>query len=262
MQASEQNRRAWNAGAYESWINRFGTPEEAAKRIQQAPIKSIGTAFKYMEQPIAGKRIVNLLGSNGMKAVALAHMGAIVTVVDFSSGNERYAAELADRAGVALSYLVADVLKLSPHELSAPYDIVYMEMGILHYFTDLNPLFGLVHRLLNEGGMMILQDFHPVSTKLITSRGTTAAIRKHKVTGDYFAATLTETKVSHAKYSDSALNDEADRKVYLRHWTLGEIITAIAGAGLTIQVLEELPNMSSDVFDKGIPKTFTAVAIK
>ncbi|MUT67398.1 class I SAM-dependent methyltransferase [Paenibacillus sp. NEAU-GSW1] len=260
MESSEQNKKAWNNGTYESWVNRFGTPKEAAEKIKQDPIKRIGTAFKFLSNDVEGKRIVNLLGSNGNKAVALALLGAAVTVVDFSSENERYATELADQAGVDLRYIVSDVLKLPPRELANPYDIVFMEFGILHYFTDLYPLFHLVHSLLNEGGTMILQDFHPVSTKLITSRGTTANIRKHKVTGDYFDTSLIEKNVSYSKYSESEQSDETANKVYLRNWTLGEIVTSIASAGLTIKVLEELPNMSSEVFDKGIPKTFTIIA--
>jgi hypothetical protein len=48
----------------------------------------------------------------------------------------------------------------------------------------------------------------------------------------------------------------------LRNWTLGEIVTSVASEGLYIKILEELPNLSSDVFDKGIPKSFTIVAEK
>ena len=51
-----------------------------------------------------------------------------------------------------------------------------------HYFCDLKPLFSVVATLLScSGGRLLLRDFHPVSTKLITSRGA-----KHKVAGDYF----------------------------------------------------------------------------
>ena len=262
VESTQQNKKAWNNGTYESWVNRFGTPKEASEKIKQDPIKRIGTAFKFMGEDIKGKRIINLLGSNGNKAVALGLLGADVTVVDFSSENERYATDLANQAGVTLTYIVSDVLNLPTHELAGQYDLVFMEFGILHYFTDLNPLFHLVHTLLIDGGIMILQDFHPVSTKLITSKGTTANIRKHKVTGDYFDTALIEKDVSHSKFSDSEHVDETSQKVYLRNWTLGEIVTTIASEDLTIKVLEELPNLSSEVFDKGIPKTFTIVAKK
>ncbi len=261
MQSSDQNKSAWNGSTYQSWLNRFGTPQEAAAKIVADPAKRVSGALRHMGENLNGQRIINLMGSNGNKAVALALLGAELTVADFSPENEQYALELAAAAGVPLQYIVSDVLEL-PHTLNNSYDIVFMEFGILHYFTDLHPLLEVVARLLQPGGRLVLQDFHPISTKLISSRGTTAKIRKHKVDGDYFDTTLVEKEVSYSKYAESGQMEEAKQKVYLRNWTLGEIITSIANTGLIIKTLEELPNQSSDVFDKGIPKTFTIVAEK
>ncbi|WP_199615233.1 class I SAM-dependent methyltransferase [Paenibacillus alkalitolerans] len=261
MEPFQNNQTAWNTGAYEAWIQRFGTPHEAVKKIKEAPAKRLGQAYEYMGD-VQGKKIINLLGSNGNKAVALALLGADVTVADFSYENERYANELADEAGVEIRYIVSDVLQLPRENVTGDYDIVYMEFGILHYFLDLGPLFKVVNDLLRKGGSLILQDFHPVSTKLISSRGTTAKIRKHKVTGDYFDSSLVEKDISFSKFTSDESNDDTAQKVMLRNWTLGEIVTAVASQGLYIKKLDEHPNLSSEVFDKGIPKAFTIVAEK
>nr|WP_279381047.1 class I SAM-dependent methyltransferase [Alkaliphilus hydrothermalis] len=202
---------------------------------------------------------MNLMGSNGTKAVALALLGADVTVVDFSEGNRQFAMELAEAAGVKINYILANVLEIPQEELRGDYDIVFAEMGILHYFSDLKPFFNVFYRSLKEEGIMVLRDFHPVSTKLITSRGTTAKIRKHKVTGDYFDTSLEEQDISYSKFMSEG---EEPIKVFLRKWNLGEVITAVAEEGLMIQSLEEEPNLSCEVFDKGIPKTFSLVARK
>jgi len=259
MNSEDKNKKAWNNGAYEAWINRFGTPSQGAIKIKEDPIKRIGKLYEYMPEDITNKKIINLLGSNGNKAVALALLGADVTIVDFSIENERYAKELAFEAGVEIRYIVSDVLKLPEEELNNDYDIVLMENGILHYFHDLHPLFQVVSKLLKRGGKLVLQDFHPITTKLISSRGTTANIRKHKVTGDYFDTSLQEKEISFSKFVSSDDKDDINQKVYLRNWTLGEIVTSVADEGLHIKKLEELPNLSSEVFDKGIPKTFVLV---
>lgn len=250
------NEEAWNRETYEAWIQRFGRPEEAAERIGRQPLKSLSVLGETIGDP-AGRRIMNLMGSNGSKAVALALLGASVTVADFSPGNRRYALELAEAAGVPLDYIVSDVLKLDTASLADKFDIVFAEMGILHYFTDLAPFMNLVHTLLVPGGRFVLRDFHPVSTKLISSRGTTAKIRKHKVDGDYFDVSLEEQEASFAKYAEGET-----AKVLLRKWNLGEIVTAVAQSGLTISRLNEEQNLSGDSFDKGIPKTFTLIAHK
>lgn len=257
----KQNKNSWNNGAYQAWVNRFGYPNEAAEKIKADPIKRIGKAIDYMGD-VDGKRIANLLGSNGNKAVALALLGADVTVVDFSSENEKYAMELAASSGVQIRYVLSDILNLPAELQLSNFDIVYMEHGILHYFQDLRVLFQVVQALLREGGILVLQDFHPITTKLISSRGTTANIRKHKVTGDYFDTSVEEKEISFSKFLTEASGAGTIQKVHLRNWTLGEIVTAVASEGMYIRVLEEHPNLSSDVFDKGIPKTFTLTAEK
>jgi SAM-dependent methyltransferase len=259
LEPSDQNKQSWNSGAYRAWTNRFGTPSEAAERIKRDPAKRIGKTLDYTGD-VKDKKIANLLGSNGTKAVALALLGAIVTVVDFSTENEKYALELAEAADAPVRYVVSDVLQLPAEVQRGSFDMVYMEHGILHYFTDLNALFHVVSTLLRPDGVLVLQDFHPVTTKLISSKGSTSTIRKHKVTGDYFDASIEEKEISFSKFEDDRYANM--RKVLLRKWTLGEIITSIASSNLTIRLLEELPNQSSDVFDKGIPKTFILLAEK
>lgn len=259
MEPRELNELAWNTGSYDAWISRFGSPAAAADNLKVNPVKKVGELYPYFESNLPNQKIINLLGSHGMKAVALSLLGAQVTVVDYSAGNERYAKELSRAAGVEIRYILSDVLKLPSHELTGDYDAVLMENGILHYFTDLDPLFRVASALLKVGGRLILQDFHPVSTKLISSKGTTAKIRKHKVTGDYFSTSLEERNISFSKFNEG---DPSGTKVYLRNWTLGEVVTSVATCGLHIKALKELPNLSSDVFDAGIPKSFILVADK
>ncbi|QWU13659.1 Methyltransferase domain-containing protein [Paenibacillus sophorae] len=259
---SSVSEELWNEDTYSAWISRFGTPEEAAAKLRNNPAAKLQPLLAYFGE-VDGKKIMNLMGSNGVKAVALGLLGAEVSVADFSEGNARYASELAEAAGVRLDYAVSDVLNLPEAVLRGAYDIVFAEQGIVHYFTDLKPFMDTAYSLLAPGGRFILRDFHPVSTKLISSKGSTAKIRKHKVTGDYFDTSLEEKRVSYSKYSpEGGESRDGTGVVYWRKWTLGEIVTSAAESGLHIRKLIEEPNLSSDVFDKGIPKTFVLTAEK
>ena len=262
--AGPSSEELWNEDTYAAWTSRFGAPAEAAVKLAKDPAAKLFPLTTYFGE-VQGRRIMNLMGSNGMKAVALGLLGAEVTVADFSEANARYANELAQEAGVRLSYIVSDVLGLPEAVRDGSYDLVFAEMGIVHYFTDLAPFMTAVCQLLAPGGKFVLRDFHPVTTKLISSKGSTAKVRKHKVSGDYFDTTLEEKQVSYSKYlpsSGEAAGADKPGVVYWRRWTLGEIVTAAAASGLVIQELVEEPNLSSDVYDKGIPKTFTLVAAK
>ncbi|MBT2287833.1 class I SAM-dependent methyltransferase [Paenibacillus albidus] len=253
----------WNEDTYSAWTKRFGTPAEAAAKLIKDPEAKLYPLISYFGD-VKDKKIMNLMGSNGMKAVALGLLGARVAVADFSEANARYAAELAQAAGVKLTYTVSDVLHLPEATVDGSYDIVFAELGIVHYFTDLAPFMDTVYRLLAPGGQFVLRDFHPVTTKLITSKGSTAKVRKHKVTGDYFDTSLEEKRISYSKYLPSGAEpaEASQNVVFWRRWTLGEIVTAAAASGLVIGKLAEEPNLSSDVYDKGIPKTFTLTAAK
>ncbi|KSU81785.1 MULTISPECIES: class I SAM-dependent methyltransferase [Fictibacillus] len=260
---NDQNGQAWNEKSYEAWTHRFGEPAKAAAKIKKDPLKRLNPLESYIGN-VKGKKVCNLLGSHGSKAVAMALLGAEATVIDLSEPNERYAKELAEEAGVPLRYVRSDVLALPKEELTGDYDLVLTENGILHYFTDLVPFFTTVHGLLAPGGKFILQDFHPVSTKLITSQGKSQAVRKHKVTGDYFSAELETVDVSYSKFlPELRYATEEERKPYqvaIRKWTIGEIVTALGASGLFITELKEEPHPGD--FDHGIPKTFIIEAEK
>lgn len=252
MSAAGKNGRAWNDEAYEAWIRRFGTPEQEADTIRRDPAGRLAQLAPYFSDP-KGKKVINLLGSHGGKALALEVLGASVTVVDISEENAEYARQTAAALHVPLDYVVSDVLRLPEDIVRPDNDFVLMELGVLHYFVDLEPLASLIYRLLKPGGKLILQEFHPVSMKLVTTRG-----KKQVVFGNYFDKTLKARDVAYSKHLDS--DDEAAHKVFLREWTLGEIVTAFAQTGLHIERLDESPNMK--ISDIGIPKLFTLICSK
>lgn len=247
---SRLNETAWNTGAYNAWVARFGTPVEAAEYIRKDPQARLGSLTRHLG-PLEGRQVINLLGSHGGRAIAMALLGAHVTIVDMASENARYASEVAAAAGVPLRYLVTDVLNLPVDEINGSYGLVLMELGILHYFVDLEPLITIISGLLRSGGRLVLQDFHPVTAKLISSKG-----KKHKVSGNYFDKAMTTTNVAHSKH----LEVQKPGQVYLKQWTLGEVVSAIAAQDLRIRLLEEEPNNKID--DIGLPKVFTIVAEK
>lgn len=251
---TSNNEGAWNQNQYNALVNRYGNPNELAEKIEKNPEWRLFPFLKYLGD-VNEKKIAHLMGSNGIKAVALSKLGAEVTVVDFSLENKKYANEVASAANVSINYIVQDILSLSKRkEFLDSYDFVLMELGVLHYLIDLHPLFETVSNLLSKGGRFCLHEFHPVSTKLITSSG-----KKHKVTGNYFDPTIEENQVAFSKHLDSEQKQEL-MTVLQRKWTLGEVVTSVAQSGLIVEILEEEPNHKAH--DIGLPKTYTLIARK
>ncbi|MFB9276439.1 class I SAM-dependent methyltransferase [Cohnella cellulosilytica] len=246
---SAANKTAWETKAYQAWERTYGTPEALAKELKRTHKHLLRYWLKYIGDP-AGRRVLNLLGSNGRKAVSLALMGAAVTVVDISEENHLYAMRTAEAAGVRIDYLCADATDIPDEEKLGQFDIVLMEFGILHYFAELDPIFSTVCERLKPGGRLLLTDFHPFARIW-------KSFEERRTPGDYFDRTFREGDVAFAQ-----LLPEEDRgglnKVMTRGWTVGDIIAAISKTGLLVRAFEEFPASSAP----GLPEFYTLVADK
>jgi 2-polyprenyl-3-methyl-5-hydroxy-6-metoxy-1,4-benzoquinol methylase len=234
------NRDAWNAERYGAWVEALGPPEVEAARIVADPLHRLRRLAPHLGD-VADKRICNVQGSHGRVAVALALLGAEVTVIDFAEQNRRYALEVAAAAGVTIDYRVCDVVESGSLGLYGRFDWLVMELGIFHYHEDLARFFEVMAALAAPGGRMLVNEFHPVERKLF----------QPGVIADYFRTELVIADVPNPTGEARSLG----QCVY-RYWTLGEIVSGAIGAGFRIDALKEHPGWT----DPTIPGTFTLLA--
>jgi SAM-dependent methyltransferase len=247
---SEANRTAWSSPAYyEAWRRFYGTPENVARELQEDPWRQL-RRYRRRFGDVSGRRVANLLGSIGPKAVPLALLGAEVTAVDLSPVNARFAQELAAAAGVRIEYVLADVFALDMARFGGHFDYVFMEGGILHYFIDIAPLASLSFRLLRPRGRLILGEMHPVG-KFVKTEGGSARLE-----GNYFDDAVSEHPLPLAEYLSESERPRCP-KTRCRYLTMGEIVTSFAGAGFVVRALEETPGSVPS-----IPGMFHLVADK
>ena len=261
---SRANKEAWSHRAYEAAYRSYGSPDDAAATIRRDPAYVMRATSPYFGD-VQGKAIANLLGSHGRRAVALSLLGAEVTVVDIAEGNQRYALELARAAEVDLSYIISDVLDWQTDPFLEHFDFVFMENGILHYFVELGPLAALVRGVLKVGGKLVLHEFHPISTKCSPLPDGDRLV----LSGSYFSDTIVEGPVA---YAGTFPEDERESfpLCRYRYWQLGEVVSAIAEAGLIIEKLVEnphrdlsrLPAEMQQPATLHLPASFTLVARK
>jgi SAM-dependent methyltransferase len=242
---SKINKKAWEYRAYEFWHKRDGSPEEKANQILENPLASL-KKYKNLFEYVRGKKVANLCGSNGRKAVPLALLGAEVTVFDISEENRKYALELAASANTTLEYIVTDIYDIDLRKYGGYFDILYLEGGILHYFGDLEIFMTTLYGLLNDGGKMILSDFHPLG-RCILSHGEV----------NYFD---TELKNGDVVYKGSF--DKEDQQdfpnVSIRLYTLSDIINSVVASGFRLRKFDEHRGWNNE----NIPWEFTILADK
>ncbi len=168
----------------------------------------------------------------GLDTLAWARRGARVAGLDFSEPAIETAAGLATeiRLDHRSRFVAADVYDAVDALGAGAFDIVYTGNGALMWFSDIGRWAQTVAGLLRPGGRLYLAEFHPLTDVLDDDHGAT-------VTRDYFAhgARTYDSPGSYADWEAETTHNTATEW----HHTLGDVISAVAGAGLRVEFVHE-----------------------
>jgi SAM-dependent methyltransferase len=177
---------------------------------------------------VAGRSLVHLQCHFGLDTLSWARAGAEVTGLDFSEAAIEQAGRIAAECGLPARFVTADVYDAA-RALGETYDIVYTGIGALVWLPDLTRWARTVRELLRPGGFLYVAEFHPFVDVLDDESGT-------KVTEDYFDRGPHVWEYPHTYTGPEIL--EHQTTVQFRHG-LGEIVSAVAAAGLRVEFLHE-----------------------
>jgi SAM-dependent methyltransferase len=182
---------------------------------------------------VAGKRLVHLMCHFGLDSLSWAKRGAQVTGVDFSAAAIAIARRLSEQVGTEATFVRCDVLQAADH-LDGPFDIVFLSKGVMMWIQDLSAWAGVCARLLKPGGIFYLLDYHPLANALAQTED---GLELHR---SYFHSPEPAVVVADGSY---AVPDAVLAHKESREWThtLGDIVTALVHAGITIEFLHEFP---------------------
>ncbi|GIG29522.1 class I SAM-dependent methyltransferase [Cellulomonas marina] len=199
---------------------------------------------------VAGLDGVHLQCHLGTDTLSLARLGARMTGVDLSGGSLDEARALARRAGADIAYVQSDVYA-APEALGGrQFDLVYTGIGALCWLPSIERWARTVAALLRPAGRLFIRDGHPV---LLSSVGLTVGdehpdrAQQPWISGPgtptpalelpYFEQT--EPLVWSDEHSYAGTDHvEQPRSMEWNHG-LGEIVTAVLGAGLELTSLVE-----------------------
>jgi SAM-dependent methyltransferase len=177
---------------------------------------------------VAGKSLAHLQCHFGLDTLAWARRGAQVSGLDLSDKAIETATALAQECGLKARFVPADVYD-APTALGDTYDIVYTGIGALVWLPDMRRWAEVVATLLKPGGFLYLSEFHPFSDMLDNATGST-------VTFDYFR---TDPQIWDEPYTYTGSEKLTNTTSVEFQHTLGEVISALAAAGLRIDFLHE-----------------------
>ncbi|MCE9648557.1 MAG: class I SAM-dependent methyltransferase [Parvibaculum sp.] len=183
---------------------------------------------------VAGQKLLHLQCHFGLDTLSLARLGAHVTGLDFSGKAIAAARALAAETDIAARFVEGRV-EQAPGLAGTDFDIVFTSWGVLVWLPDLTLWAQTVAKCLKPGGRFYLAEGHPV-TWIFEDRKDTYR-ENLNVVRSYF--------LDGPQHWDDP-RDYAEPSVSLNHhtsneWqhTLGEVVTALAQAGLRIDFLHE-----------------------
>jgi SAM-dependent methyltransferase len=239
------NRRAWET-ASEKHIREYDELlAEAAAGGSLLDVERDLLAGVLRRSPA----VVHLQSGNGTDDVALVNAGARSVVgVDYSEVAAGAAQRRADELGVACRYVVAALPGAPLADARA--DLVYTGKGALIWMPDLARWAADVSRLLRPGGHLFVYEAHPAEP-LWTWDADEPGIRADR---GYFAR--------------SHVNDSFPANGAVQwQWTLGEIVTTVAAAGLEVVHLGEYPEpfwrmggVTAAAWNGRLPNAFSLLA--
>jgi SAM-dependent methyltransferase len=216
VEPSERNRRAW---------------DEIHRRRTQAMQGQLGLpqVVRSALGDLSGRRVLHLQCATGESTAELAELGAFVTGVDISGE----ALDLARERWPDIAWVQSGVQDLPSELKRGRFDLVYTADGVLVWLSDLDAWANGIATSLRNGGDFLLHEEHPVAICVDES------LRWRE---DYFDE---ELQVYRGWTHFEATGPSATDEKIERFWRLGQVVTALAGAGLVVRQLEEYPATSS-----------------
>jgi SAM-dependent methyltransferase len=234
MEPTDKNMRAWN---------------EIHRRRAEAMKGQLGlpAVVRSALGDLTGRRVLHLQCATGESSAELAELGGLVTGVDIS--NE--ALDVARERWPDIAWVQADVHDLPTELKRGRFDLVYTADGVLVWLHDLDAWASGIATSLRSGGDLLLHEEHPVAQCVDES------LRWRE---DYFDEELHSYRGwTHFELTGPPATEEKIERL----WRLGQVVTAIAGAGLVVRQLEEYPSTSSwRRLPSRVPGKFTLLAQK
>jgi SAM-dependent methyltransferase len=240
----EANRRSWNAA----------TVAHNRHKGDQAAFFREGGSTLFPEEvallgDVTGRALVHLQCNAGQDTLSLARLGAVATGVDISDVAIAFARALSEAAGIPATFQRADVYDWLAACAEGPqrFDVAFCSYGALCWLSDLDAWARGVAAVLRSGGRLVCVEFHPFAMvfdehwRLRFDYGSGAEpLGWDDGVGDYVAASAEGLAPSEAAPGLPAF--ENPHPSYEFPWGVGEILTALLGAGLRLGVYREYPH--------------------
>jgi SAM-dependent methyltransferase len=251
----EANRASWNEA----------TKAHNTHKKDQAKFFREGGNKLYTEEigllgDVRGKSVLHLQCNAGQDTLSIANIGGIVTGVDISDEAIEFARGLSAESGVPGTFHRADVYDWLEEAARADerWDIVFCSYGAIIWLGDLDAWAKGIAAVLKPGGRFVTVEFHPIEMMFETdyshrypySTGGKSITWPDGI-GDYVAEFGAEDMPY--EYEEGVVGFQNPHVAHEFAWGIGEIVTALLSAGLTLESLTEYDYCNCPIYKEMKP---------
>lgn len=254
-----RNREAWDASA--DHHRRSASWNHLVEDVTRHDFSCLdSTLTATLEQVgLSHKEVVQLGCNNGREALSIFALGAAHVVgVDQSSEFLKQAVELANRSPYAPEFVEADIHNL-PTDLNGRFDVALITIGVLNWMPDMTLFFSHAARVLKPGGVLVVYETHPFLEMLDPESDD-----PWRIENSYFQK---EPVVETSELVYEGKGKENGHPSFWHIHSLGDVLTGIAKADLTLRLFAEYPHSNRedtyDVYESNavqVPMCFILVA--
>jgi SAM-dependent methyltransferase len=237
------NRRAWDTTS--AHHAKHSTDEGARLRAGTVPpsLAALDGALPRALGDLRGKDVLHLLCNRGAETIALSRGTASMTGVDLSPAAVREARRLGREAASDAVFVAAEAtswLARTPRR----FDVAFASWGVTCWLPDIAKFARGVTRVLRPGGLFVLLDGHP-------------AANSGAGVGDpgdsYFGDSGRTPRRERWFFDYHGRGDRREVDIAWWQWTIGDVVSAFAAAGLRIEELREFEGTLPDYYGTWLP---------
>jgi len=222
------NRALWNEWVDINARSAFYGLEEFRRggtRLRPYELEEVGA--------VEGKSLLHLQCHFGMDTLSWAREGARVIGVDFSERGIVVARRLAEELALEASFVHSNLYDLRSN-LDGKFDVVYTSRGVLNWLPDLNGWADVVAHFVRPGGIFYITEVHPFA--LVFDDEVEEPVLRLR-----YPYWTTEKPIKFDNVGSYADRSAPVIVPFEYDWShgLGEVVTAISSAGLTVEFLHE-----------------------
>ena len=187
---------------------------------------------------VKGKKLLHLQCHFGQDTLSWSRLGAKCTGIDLSIEGIMLAKKLNRELGLDARFIESNLYDVSKN-VDGKFDIVFTSYGVIGWLPDLKTWGEIIASKLKKGGIFYLIEFHPIIW-----------MYNFLETPPKLAYPYQSSNVIYEEYKGTYADSKANiiSKEYGWNHGLGEVVSALTAAGLSIDFLHEFEKSPYNIF--------------